>query len=246
MTSTSQSPVAMLEDLLVDHRRFHSYLQIRNFIVQKAGGTLYGMYHQCLRELAGRFERLRRNYEDLALQGLKVEELQDKVRRGVSHPEIKRNDLTLDQQDITVRRWQIELGGAEMDLDSMGRVLRDAEEEFAHFYSIACELKKQVGELTDARRAQLDCEKWQHRLKTNVALAAITRQPLDKSTVEGIHSLDPKPREEVIESIRDLDGLVKWFADSRPVLPHTPVTPRLARRDVKEFIRAADPARLLD
>lgn len=40
-----------LGDLLADHLGGHTDLQMERFIVVKAGGTLWGQYQQCLREL---------------------------------------------------------------------------------------------------------------------------------------------------------------------------------------------------
>ena len=225
------NPLERLEIFRSDHKRFHSYLQVRNFIIARSGGTPYGMYEQAIREIESRCHVLRSRYSTIALLEIDIEEF--KTPQDAEYPSTEE------------KRDAIEQMNKRAELESARRALSDAEEEFAHFFNIACELKDQLGELTPELRIKLDREKWIHHLKSSYALAALTGQAPAKNVLEGIHSLDPQPREEVIESLRDLDGLVAWFRDSRPVLPDTPVQARLVSEDVRRFVNGANATEFL-
>jgi hypothetical protein len=124
-----------IETLLGDHQLYHSDLQMDCFITRQNGITPYGCYKQALRELASRWNALKRLYLNRREKELDTEETQLELNRMQATPETDR---------IELERMQINHIRARMELDGMVRSWRDTVREFRRFLSQATGLRKSL------------------------------------------------------------------------------------------------------
>lgn len=155
----SKSLPDRLKTLLGDHRHFHSELQLDRFVIGAAGHPWH-QYQQALRELETRWE------------ALKLEEIEMEEAR-----------LDIDEAEED-KRGQLQKARAIVKLEGMERRQKDRLREFAHIFGRAEALRDWVGELDDARRAELDKAAWLHRTKSRIALETIVHGCASIDTAE--------------------------------------------------------------
>ncbi len=100
--------------------------------------------------------------------------------------------------------------------------IRDTEREFLRFFGIAAALKQRLGELTPERRAQLDEEMWEHRLKCLAAVDFISQGRLSAGTVEFLQACPLAMRRRVADLVLDPRRhaeLIEWYLSYEPDLP---------------------------
>jgi hypothetical protein len=190
-----------LDELLGDHRPYHSDLQMDCFITGISGGTDYGMYKQALRELDKRYRALRHLY-------IERERLRMKIPGKVAaRPRFKF------EKRRTLRA--LETGFALEDLD---RNIADTEREFTRFLQQAKALKRRVGELTPERRAVLDQAFWEDRLRRTAAVEFLTIGRMNANTIECINSLPAAARATLLTDCNkeNCDNLLKWYLRCPP------------------------------
>jgi len=177
------------------------------FITAKSGGTPYGMYRQALRELNARFDALEKSYFDEQKLEVDIDELKDRTA-----PNQPCCDIYQDRRD------RIALEEKTCQLEELLIRREDILREFTRFYQQACILKEQVGELTPARRAELDREYWAHQLKCTAAVDIMTSGNLRSNTIENLAALPPEFRAPIFHALQT-NQLVPWFKSYQPVVP---------------------------
>ncbi len=189
----------MLQDLLKDHKLYHSEFQQDYFITGRSGGTQYGQYMQALRELYKRVRGLREAYCDREKLQLEIEEKaeesnsEDRFKKGYAEIEYKRKS---------------------MQMEEIERSIHDTEVEFKRFYQQAVFLKEKIGELTDEKRRELDYDMWVYKVKEAAAIDFITVGRLSANTYELITSFPWKERIELIKKFRgenEIKQLIQWY-----------------------------------
>lgn len=193
-----------LKELLNDHQMFHSTFQQDNFITGK-GGTLYGAYKQCLRELTSRTQTIQSSALGIKRLDIDIEELILKVSNGTGFEK---------------QRAEIDLVEKRMALESTLLSLSDTEREFLRFYQQAVYLKSKVGKLTPRDRAKHEAEMWEFKAKEMVVVDFITLGRVKANTYEMLRSL-PKPiRLRILTEMRHQDSLIAWYeAEQEPCIP---------------------------
>jgi hypothetical protein len=172
-----------INELLEDHQPFHSELQMDRFIIAQNGITHYGMYKQALRELAIRYEGLVIQVDRL----LKSRpDAKKKWNRLIEAEHTELNWITLEQMNIRIH-------------------LRDLLREFIRFYQIAEYLKDELGELTPAKRMELDRDYWKRRLALTAAVDVLYEGRVSRSTYDAIMALDAKLKGELVDFIQNKD-----------------------------------------
>lgn len=190
--------------LLADYRPFHSEFQIDRLITAAAGGTPWGMYQQALREARGRFDHLRSDYIALAGKRIDLEEAEERT-------------MTPDREG---RRRDLEAARIRADIESLEIVMRDREREFARFVAQALVLRKSLGDLSEARKRELEEATWIHRAKVAAAEDYIAHGGLTHNTLLLVRSLPVRVRSRVLEEITsDPEALQKWWLAYEPDVP---------------------------
>lgn len=192
-----------LDVLLADHQEFHSDLQMDCFITARSGGTTYGMYKQALRELVSRRRALLEDYLRLQELRLDIEELEDITATTTR----------------AFRRSELELARKTAEAQDLERAMNDRAREFGRFLSQARVLKAQLGDLSDERRAMLEAELWQHRLKMRAGLELLTLGRLEANTIELVGSLPADVRRPLTEAIASRGELMTWVQSYEPPSP---------------------------
>jgi hypothetical protein len=196
----------LLNELIADHELYHSEFQMDSLITLRAGGTPYGCYKQALRELWKRLRGLRELYVQERLLEIDLDEL------GASSP----------IDPFEVRRREVHRWSKRLQMDELRKNIAETEREFLHFYKQAAALKTAVGALEAGRRAQLDREMWEHRLRAMAAIDFMTTGRLSTNTIEAIRACPDPMRERLIEQILAPSRharLIDEFLSERPELP---------------------------
>lgn len=186
-----------LMTLLADHELFHSEFQIRNLIVARTGGTIYGAYKQTIRELWNRLSGIGAELAALGFDQSQTtkESTQNNVCKGAPHLE------TLIQKTP---------------------ILKDTIRETAILYGLASWLKSQLGELNRRAQQQLEAELWIYRVKCGIAVDFITIGRLSQPTVELLHALPMELRREILEILNCPEAhafLIEWYLNDSLSLP---------------------------
>ena len=188
-----------LDDLLKDHRLYHSEFQQDYFITTRSGGTVYGQYKQALRELYKRFRGLKGLYHQKGMLEIDIDELDFKLKEKL-----------LDKFEKA--RKKLELEKKRLDMIEMEKNIEDTEREFKRFYQQCVSLKQKLPELTGEVRRKLDKEMWLHKLKEICAVDFLSGGRLKNTTVELIGSIPVDDRKVLIdETIRNQKGLIEWY-----------------------------------
>lgn len=202
-----------VDTLLADHQLYHSEFQMDSLITIRAGGTQYGCYKQALRELWKRYRGLSELYSQLELVKIDIDELS-----------VKRSET-----DLARRRVAVHLARKRLTLRELEKNVVDTEREFVHFYKQAAALKCAIGELTEARRAELDREMWEHRIRSSAAIDFITSGRLSATTIENLCSYPSEMRKRLATDLLDprcQRKLVEWwlsFSTEIPAIESLPI-----------------------
>lgn len=188
----------MLKELLNDHQTGMSEFQDDYLVTSRAGGTLYGQYKQALRELYKRFRGLRELTCDYEKKQVEIE-----IEKQKSETE---TDLL--QQKL----FDIEYRRKTMQLEETERLIKDTEREFKRFYQQSMYLKRQIGELTPEKRARLDQDMWEYKIKEMMCIDWITKGRLGTSTFEFIHSCPKDMKLRLFEVMGNQDELLEWYS----------------------------------
>lgn len=122
--------------------------------------------------------------------------------------------------------------------------LADTEREFLRFYALGVALKERIGPLTPERRACLEEELWEHRVKCHSAVDFISQGRLSSSTVELLQACPIPLRRRLVDLVLDPRRhaeLIDWYLAYDPQLP--PPAP-LDRRDVARLLAETRPPSL--
>lgn len=202
-----------LSELFADHRAMHSVLQMDYFITVRSGGTLFGCYHQALRELSTRYNSLRQSYQKRELLRIKCDEMESKLGGG---------------DQFKKRRRQVKLMAMRLDLAETDRMISELKGEFMRFYSQAISLRQALAEqgvrfpIDAATRDRLDREFWTHRLKAMAAVDLMAHGRIGVATVEFLQALPIDMRKSLATEVMDANGhdeLVKWYLNYLPEVP---------------------------
>jgi hypothetical protein len=195
----------LLDDSLYDS---HSEFQMDWFITGSAnGGSLYGMYKQAIKELAGRLGNLRIFYFERKRVLLKIEELEHEIRDRTNDDGTKGFD---------VRGMEIDLEEARVGLVFLDRNHAENYREADRFYRQAVVLKARVGELTVERRYDLERELFQWILMRRCAQEnmAWNRGP-GPGTMDLFHQLPPQDQAALGPLIHDNEKIAVWVQEKQ-------------------------------
>lgn len=164
----------------------HSEFQIDNFIVGRGNFTPYARYKQAQREA-------------------------DKRERGADELLLAIDDLILDIEALQARwcftrtgsrRRDNELKRKRLALAGARRAFEVNEFELQRFRELAETARKELGELSPERAAELDAEMWESKLRAMVATDLIVHGRLSGPTLELLVSVPPEMRQPIIEDMR--------------------------------------------
>jgi len=206
----------MIDGLLRDHQMFHSDFQMDYMITVKAGGTTYGQYKQALREVYKRHRGLRQSIVDRDILIVDVDELHAKRREG---------------DEFRQRKRAIRLHQKRGDLEDAERVITDTRRELDRFVSQAIALRELVGELTPERRAALDQDMWEHRIKSMIAVDIITKGSISENSLTCLNASPPEIRESLLNSMQEPGQIEEWYRGCDARLPHYEVAAGLLCAD---------------
>lgn len=206
-----------VEQLLADHRECHSDFQIDHFILGKSGGTTYGMYNQCLRELDARHETLLGLDHDLAAQREDIEHLGTAVTGAM-------------QRDLRQRQRR---------LDRTSDSRANTQREYDRFLMHARAMKADLGELAPKKRESLEWELWLYRLKVMAALDFYTTGNLSRATAETIFAVPPEMRRKILTELKDREAVLAWLETAE-----APRLPGATGDNGQELAKAACPAKI--
>lgn len=191
--------------LLSDNMIYHSDFQIDHFITTKAGGTLYGMYCQSLRELDGRFSALKEMIIDIKIEKAEAGDLEQKA-------------VTM-QYGFKKEILKLKALKKRMTVEGMERALFHKMREFARFYYQAKALKAEIGELGSTKRARLEHEMWLYKLRLHAYVDTVSMGRVSNGVFENVLSLDAEDRKEIMADIESPGNLVEFFDKNKIELP---------------------------
>lgn len=201
--------VEEFKELLKDNQIYHSDFQIDHFITTKAGGTIFGMYCQSLRELDGRYEALKTMIVDIKIAEAEAEELEEWYRQGDSQiPKSHRTEI-----------HRLNALKKRMAIEGMERSLHHKIREFVRFYYQARRLKQEIGELGPTKRARLEKETWLYKLRLHAYIDIVSSNRVSNVVFENILSLDEIDRRELINDIEVPERLIEFFDKNKIELP---------------------------
>ncbi len=201
-----------LSELLLDVRAHHSDLQMDSFITLRTGGTLFGCYHQALREINTRVSALHSIYHARALRLIEIEKYEAKSIGD----------------DLKSRRARVKLANARFVFDSNERERVEMEGEFIRFYGQAVAIRAELAAqgvtfpLDAETRYRLDADMWEHRLKGMAAVDFMTTGRLGRSVIEFIQAAPAEMRQRLAGAVFDAgkhDELVGWYLSYEPEIP---------------------------
>lgn len=192
-----------LHELLADNQAAHSDFQMDRFIIQANGLTTYGCYKQALRELDGRFHTMLDQW--ITLEGLRLDEAD-----AAEH--------------ATDRRGQLALARIRLSIMAVEGQFSESKREFLRFLAHADHLKKQIGELTPERRAELEAEFWTEKIRRDGLLEMQSHGSASVATRRLFAMLSPEQK-------------ALAAATGEPTFPELPSTP--AEMDVTAALKAA-------
>jgi hypothetical protein len=173
-----------VERLLDDFEPGHSDFQVENFIVGSSGHP-WTRYKQALRELATRHDGIMSARDEVRyiLGSIKVEE-----RFGVRRLWFfgrKRRIAMLKSKLARVKKQQ-----------------RSRMREYCEFYRIARALKNEIGNVSRARRRELEAEAWVDKARRLAAIDLISLGGIQRSTAEFIASFPQDERRLILGELR--------------------------------------------
>lgn len=169
-----------VERLLADYRPEHSEFQIENFIIGAQGGE-WARYRQALRELASRHDGMVESGLEIARLGAEIESARGSLLRWFKKKRIA---------------W----------LERKRKALKERRaskvREYCHFYRIARDLKRRIGEVNAERRRELESQMWTERARRMAAIDLLSLGGLQRSTVEFIASFPREIRRQIVSDLR--------------------------------------------
>lgn len=178
------SLTAKVEKLLDDHSPEHSAFQVENFIIGSSGHP-WTRYKQALRELATRHDGIAAARDEMRAirDSIKIEE-----RFGVRRLWVfgrKRRIAMLKSKLARVKKQQ-----------------RSRMREYCEFYRIARALKNEIGNVSRARRRELEAEAWVDKARRLAAIDLISLGGIQRSTAEFIASFPETERRLILSDLR--------------------------------------------
>ena len=186
----------LLKLVLQDHEIFHSEFQIRNFIIARTGGTLYGAYKQTIRELWHR------------LTGIVAE--------------LPKSTLTNADCTVSVMEHVPNTSIDELEGPDSLPAIRDTLRECVILYFLAKSLKEKLGPLDCELKQHHEQELWVHRVRCAIAVDFLSAGHLSGSTVEMVHSLPLALRNPIIETLQTplgQESIIRWYLSYSLELP---------------------------
>ena len=178
------SLTAKVEKLLDDHAPEHSEFQAEHFIVGSSGHP-WARYKQALRELATRHDVIVSSREE-------VRTLRDLIR--------------IEERFGVRRLWffgrKRRIAAMRSKLARLRKQQRSRMREYAVFYRLARELKKEIGNVSRARRRELEAEAWVDKARRIAAIDLISIGGLQRSTAEFIASFPREERRLILSDLR--------------------------------------------
>jgi hypothetical protein len=99
-------------------------------------------------------------------------------------------------------------------LEEAERGIRDTKREAALFYRVAMELKTELGEINEERRAELDREEWRWWHIKRAAIAKLASGRVDDVVLKNLMSIPTAERNEWLDVIKNDEALVKLLESS--------------------------------
>lgn len=195
-------------ELMKDHRMYHTEFQRRHFITELSGVTTYGKYIQAVKELHGRYTTIKNNQYELKLIDIDIDELNYKLKNT--------ND------EFKIRRLELKLEKKLSNREDALYVLTELSKEFESFLSQAIVLKEKLGELTPEKKEVLDAEFWEIKLKRDIAINHISGRGIDKNIIEIILSLPKDIRKDLIMCANDPTKAIEYFENKDIDLDNLP------------------------
>lgn len=163
-----------VEKLLADYRPEHSEFQMQNFIVGTSGHP-WGRYKQSLRELSAR--------------GPAVEALRAEIRAAEAEVDSLKARAWF---PIGRKKRALKTALMESRIETKKNDYKSKMREYAVFYRIARDLKREIGEIDPEKRRRLEAEAWVDKARRLAALDIWATNGIQRQTAEFIISM---PRE---------------------------------------------------
>ena len=207
-----------LRDIMSDHYIFHSRYQHDYLITAKGGGTIYGQYKQCLRELYARVGALRDTSYNRDLTEIGIREIEFNLKID-KYPD-----------SFSRERDEVELQYQYLVLESQARAYKETAREAQRFWEQAQHLKPLVGELNDKTRNKYEEEMWEYRLYYMAYLDYMIQGRLTTHALEHMLAAPPQIRKRAEKRVKSFEGQggVKLYIESRSqklakVISETPI-----------------------
>ena len=185
----------MIKELLKDYQSGMSEFQENNFVINMSSNTVYGRYHQTLRETYKRLRGLREHQCDLEKLEIEIEE----------------QEFLSKEEGFKGRYAAVELNRKIMQKEELERAISDIQKELDNLYKRAVEFKNILGELTQEKRDQLEKEMWIDKIKKLVVIDRVSTGRIHKNTYEMILSLPLEMRKVVFLEIQNVDKLIESY-----------------------------------
>lgn len=173
-----------VEKLLADYRPEHSEFQMENFIIGGAGHP-WGRYKQALRELAARHPGIATDRAEIAALAVDVKRSEARAWYPIGREE-RQFKTALMRSRLKEKRERF----------------KSRMREYAVFYRVAKELKKEIGEVTAKRRRELETEAWIDKARRMAAIDLISIGGIQRSTAEFLISLPADHRRAIFQDLR--------------------------------------------
>jgi hypothetical protein len=177
-----------LSALFQDYNPKHSKYQIENYIIGLNGSTQYGQYKQALRELYPRFLNIKKGIVRVAEM-----EAQEEDPANIPDEGTKKYDLYMAKKGLNVSLLVEAKNNLEYQI-----------KEFKHFYSIATQIKSDLGELTAEIIDQKEKEFWVQTFKEKLALEVLGSGRPSQGTLETILAMPE--RDELIAHLAGMQA----------------------------------------
>ena len=96
-------------------------------------------------------------------------------------------------------------------MEDLDKNIQDTEREFKRFYQQAVALKEIIGELTPQKRALLDIDMWEFKIKEMAAIDWISTSRLGNNTIEMLMAFPSDRRIGLLSEIKDQSTLIGWY-----------------------------------
>lgn len=181
-----------IKALLSEHQKYHSPFQIECFILDDhSGGTAYGFYRQCLREMKRRVRNIQLGLIETSRMERKKEELGSRARQ-------------IDLFGDPAYPGAIEdLAELQLSADEMALTLQEQWRELLLFYQHAVNTRKRLPqELTPEIRNQLDIQMWEGKIARRVELEKRTEGKLTMETQRMITHMPRESRKQLMNAMK--------------------------------------------